>query len=426
MHAILVLRKGRTLLLAAGAILFTLALVFYPEEGLNAAKDGLKVFWEIVFPSLFPFFVLSELLLGLGVVHSLGVILEPLMRPFFNVPGVGAFALSMGLAAGYPMDAVITAKFRKSGLCTRMEGERLLAFTNTADPLFMFGAVAVGMFGDGRLGALIAAAHYFAAFSVGFLFRFYGKDESSSKLSPPEKDSQGGIVRRALHALYKARRKDGRPLGQLLGDAVKESMTTIFMIGGFIMLFSVLIRTLTKVGIIAMITPAIAGLLSSVGLHPELANSLLQGLLEIDLGCVAVAQTGAPLSHKLILVSAIIAWSGMSVHGQVASVVHSTDIRLTPYMAARVLHALLAGLYTLLLLKPMAIVTGAIGPAVTYTPFGGLSRVLLTGKHLAVITGILLILAGFNYLRQKYAIVRVKGAALCPETRIEASPKTIK
>ena len=40
----------------------------------------------------------------MGVVHFLGVLLEPLMRPLFNVPGVGAFALSMGLAAGYPMD----------------------------------------------------------------------------------------------------------------------------------------------------------------------------------------------------------------------------------------------------------------------------------------------------------------------------------
>jgi hypothetical protein len=43
--------------------------------------------------------------------------------------------MSMGLAAGYPMDAVITAKFRKRGLCNQAEGERLLAFTNTADPV---------------------------------------------------------------------------------------------------------------------------------------------------------------------------------------------------------------------------------------------------------------------------------------------------
>ena len=46
-----------------------------------------------------------------------------------------SFVLSMGLAASYPMDAVITAKFRRQGMCTRADGERMLAFSNTADPV---------------------------------------------------------------------------------------------------------------------------------------------------------------------------------------------------------------------------------------------------------------------------------------------------
>ncbi|HYF91612.1 MAG TPA: hypothetical protein VD969_05165 [Symbiobacteriaceae bacterium] len=68
--------------------------------------------------------------------HFIGVLFEPVMRPLFNVSGEGAFVLSMGLAAGYPMDAVITAGFRKQDMCTRVEGERMLAFSNTADAVF--------------------------------------------------------------------------------------------------------------------------------------------------------------------------------------------------------------------------------------------------------------------------------------------------
>mgnify|MGYP000910287424 FL=1 len=102
-------RKGAFFILSLVFTLITFSLAVFPKEGLEAAKDGLQIFGGIVLPSLLPFFVLSEILLGLGVVHFLGVFLEPLMRPVFNVPGVGAFALSMGLAAGYPMDAVITA-----------------------------------------------------------------------------------------------------------------------------------------------------------------------------------------------------------------------------------------------------------------------------------------------------------------------------
>src|SRR5690554_5908545 len=195
---LLLMQRSFLFVTAGFFLLFTIALMVFPGEGLAAAEEGLKIFWEIVLPSLLPFFVLTEILLRLGVVHFFGVILEPLMRPLFNVPGAGAFALSMGLAAGYPMDAVITGKFRRLGLCSRVEGERLLAFTNTADPLFMFGAVAVGMFGRPELGIIIALAHYLSAFSVGFLFRFYGR----GKREPARKEERNtgtGLFRRAVN-----------------------------------------------------------------------------------------------------------------------------------------------------------------------------------------------------------------------------------
>ena len=111
-----------TFIMALFVGLFTIALVWFPKPGFDAGLSGLKIFLDVVFPSLLPFFILSDLMLGLGLVRALGVFLEPLMRPLFNVPGVGAFALSMGLGAGYPMDAVITAKFRENGDCTRIEG----------------------------------------------------------------------------------------------------------------------------------------------------------------------------------------------------------------------------------------------------------------------------------------------------------------
>lgn len=398
--------------MALGALIVTLCLVIYPKDGLQAAEEGLKIFWEIVLPSLLPFFVLSEILLGLGAVHFLGVLLEPLMRPFFNVPGVGAFALSMGLAAGYPMDAVITAKFRRSKLCTRVEGERLLAFTNTADPLFMFGAVAVGMFARPELGILIAAAHYLASFTVGFIFRFY-KNSAQERQKLDSLQNEGNILRRAVRALFIARREDGRPFGQLLGDSVKESMGTIFMIGGFIMLFSVFVRILTVTGVMGAIYPLVGGVLRGFGLAPELSGAFMAGVLEIDLGCIAAARASAPLAHRLILASAIIAWSGLSVHAQVASVVYGTDIRMVPYVIARLLHAVIAGIYTFLLLGPFAFLSSTMGLDITYGPIKGLERMILSGKHLLFIIGALLLMALLNYLRQRYALIVINPAKDC-------------
>ncbi|MDO9573402.1 MAG: sporulation integral membrane protein YlbJ, partial [Candidatus Contubernalis sp.] len=88
---------------AAMAIFITISLVMFPEHAFEAAVNGLNIWWNVVFPALLPFFVCAEILMGLGVVHFMGVLLEPLMRPVFNVPGEGSFVMAMGLASGFPI-----------------------------------------------------------------------------------------------------------------------------------------------------------------------------------------------------------------------------------------------------------------------------------------------------------------------------------
>ena len=407
----------------AGAVFFvTLCLVFYPEEGFKAATDGLKLFFEIVFPSLLPFFILSELMLGLGIVHCLGVFLEPLMRPIFNVPGVGAFAMSMGLAAGYPMDAVITGKFRRAGMCTRIEGERLLAFTNTADPLFIIGAVAVGMFHRPELGMLMAAAHYLSSFAVGLVFRFYGRNDPEKSCVNEAQlagNSDKNIFRKAMRELEKARKKDGRPIGQLMAEAVKESVSTLLMICGFIVLFSVIITIFKKIGFVGILSPFIGGVLKFCGIDTNLAPAVIQGVFEIDIGAMAAAEATAPFLEKVIIAGAIIAWSGFSVHGQVASVLHGTDIHMAPYVAARLLQAVFAGIFTFLLYGPVSTVIHVFNIPVLA------SRVLLTNPYAlqtmnlvqrvcfstlqwVLIMAFLLLTVLFMFLRQRVRIIWIR------------------
>jgi sporulation integral membrane protein YlbJ len=310
----------------------------------------------------------------------------------------------MGLAAGYPMDAVITAKFRQLKLCTQLEGERLLAFTNTADPLFMFGAVAVGMFGYPEIGVTIAIAHYLAAFSVGFIFRFYGKARGQAR---SENRPEGNILRRAAREMLKARREDNRPFGQLLADAVKDSISTLLMIGGFIVLFSVLYQVLEVVRILHYILPLVEGGLKMLGLDPELAAAVIKGFFEIDLGTMAAAQTKAALGDKLIVSAVVIAWSGLSVLGQVISVIHGTDLRIWPFISARVLHGLIAGLYTYLLLGTVKVASGVV-PALQKVKVGPLNRWYLSFAQLLMVTGMLLVAGLLMRFLSGYRLVCLK------------------
>jgi sporulation integral membrane protein YlbJ len=353
MNHILLRSQFKTLILASATFFVAAVLVLYPEQAFKSSLRGLTIWWDVVFPALLPFFITAEMMMGFGVVHFLGVLLEPLMRPLFRVPGTGAFVMAVGLISGNPMGAKLTARLREQKMITREEGERLVSFTSTAGPLFIFGAVSVGFFESTSVGVVLAAAHYFSTLLVGFLMRFH---EAQAPPSSSTEKKQGFILIRALRAMHRARIQDGRPLGQLLGQSVTSAVQTLLLIGGFIMVFSVLTHLIRHVGAATFLEQGIAFLLRLFSFPSALSDSVLAGLFEITLGSqlASAASADIPLALKLAAVSMVIGWNGLSIHAQVASMISRTDIRYLPYFFARILHGFLAGIITLVIFPLMA------------------------------------------------------------------------
>jgi sporulation integral membrane protein YlbJ len=350
-------RHGGLMLISVLAVALTVTMVAYPDLAFASAVKGLKVWWDVVFPALLPFFIAGQILMGLGVVSFMGVLMEPFMRPLFNVPGVGAFVVAMGLASGYPIGSVLTAKLRREGQLTKAEAERLMSFTNTADPLFMAGAVAVGMFKSAALGGIIMAAHYLGALGTGLILRFYRAADRTPP--PPAAARRRNVVARAFDEMIAARQRDGRAFGQLAGDAVRDSVQTLLLVGGFIILFSVIIQILTQVGAVGWVTSVLSVVLGPLGIHRQAISSLVSGFFEITIGSQAAAQAPVALLERVMLASAIIAWSGLSVLAQVAAVTQGTGVSMLPYVVSRLIHAVLAAVITVLLWNP-----GAALPAI--------------------------------------------------------------
>jgi sporulation integral membrane protein YlbJ len=395
----------KTILFGTVAAFLVLSLLLYPEQAFDSALKGLKIWWDVVFPALLPFFIASEILMGFGVVHFMGVLLEPFMRPLFRVPGAGAFVMAMGLASGYPIGAKLTARLREQKLLSRSEGERLVSFTNTADPLFMFGAVAVGFFHDVTLGVVIAIAHYTSSLLVGLALRFHDPRGDST---PPVPTDQTFFLLRAFRAMHQARLKDGRSLGQLMGDSVTSSIQTLLLVGGYIIMFSVITNAMALIGVSGLLEGIFGLLLTILQMPAELASSLITGTFEITLGAqkASVAPETVDMAHKIAIVGAITAWSGLSVHAQVASILSSTDIRYTPYFFARLLHGVLAGLITLIIWDPVHqyLLSDAAVPAfLQQVPAAGWSSMLerfvnIGGWMLLLLTGMILVATVFRWI----------------------------
>lgn len=345
-----------------------LTLVF-PAEALTAALKGVAIWWDVLFPALFPFVVISELMLGVGLVHFLGMLLDPLMRPLFRVPGIGGFVLAMGFAASYPVGARLTAQLWDQGLINREEGERLVSFTTSSDPIFLIGAVAVGFFHDPGLAVVLAAAHYGSALLVGLLMRFHGVKpraavkQEATPVPTAAQAYKSSLLRRAFEAMHEARLKDGRPLGLMLQQAVGNAIQIVFVVGGLVVFFSVVMEVLSSAHIMGYFHIIIDSILRLFGVPVELSQAVANGFFEVTLGSkTAGGAAGSPLMYKVAIAAWVLSWAGLSVHAQIVSLLQRTNLRYLPFAAARFIHGLLAASLVFLLWEPLAPVQSTLAP----------------------------------------------------------------
>lgn len=330
-----------------------LIMLAFPASSWDAAVRGLSIWWDVLFPSLFPFLVVSEVLLGFGIVHFLGKLMDPFMKPLFNIPGSGGFVAAMGFAAGYPVSAKLTAKIREQGLISREEGERLVSFTTSSDPIFLIGAVSVGFFHNSKLAGLLALAHYGGSIIIGLLMRFYGrkppakrrqnlKENLPLKVSPEPAPDGKSRLKSAILAMHEARLEDGRDLGELLLDAITSSLKLMTVIGGLVVLFSVFLETLTVSHFMDLLYGGLRQILPAIGLPQALSEPFMSGLFEVTLGSKHAAAASVPLMYKAAAAAFVLSWAGLSVHAQVASILNTTDLRYFPFFIARSVHSILS------------------------------------------------------------------------------------
>lgn len=331
--------KIKQVILYAILIAFTCSLIIFSRNNLSAAKNGLVLWANSVVPSLFPFFIATELLSYTNFAYILGKFLNKIMKPIFNVSGEGSFALIMGIISGYPIGAKIAVNFRNNKICSKEECERLLSFTNNSGPLFIVGTVGISMFGNSTIGLLLLVTHILASITVGFIFRFWKYNHNStSENSISYKESKSNISLSNL--------------GEIIGNSISSSINTILLIGGFIVLFSVLISILQASSMLNVISNSITPILDLLHIPQEFSTGIISGVLELTNGLSLITNIHEKkISLNIILASFLLGFGGISILLQVWSIVAKSDLSIKPYILGKMLHACFSAFYTFIFLN---------------------------------------------------------------------------
>lgn len=331
--------KIKQLILPFLLVIFTGCLIIFSNSNLSAAKNGLVLWANSIVPSLFPFFVATELLSHTNFTYYLGKILNRFMKPIFNVRGEGSFAFIMGIISGYPIGARIAANFRENNICSKEECERLLSFTNNSGPLFILGSVGISMFGNSTIGFLLLFTHLLASLTVGIIFRFwkyntkYVSTQNSSYINSKDNISFSN-------------------LGGIIGTSISNSINIILLIGGFVVLFSVIISILQTSQLLDVLSNSIKPIFNLLNIPTEFGNGIISGILELTNGLNIICNIPSQkLSINIIIASFLLGLGGFSILLQVWSTIAKTDLSIKPYILGKLLQACISAFYTFIFLN---------------------------------------------------------------------------
>lgn len=356
---ILIFKKN---LLTTIFTLFLILLVIFSKTNLFAAQNGLTLWAKNVIPSLFPFFIATELLNYTNLPYYLGKLTNKFMRPLFNIPGEGSYAFIMGIISGYPVGAKIVNKFVEEGTCTKQEAERMLAFTNNSGPLFIIGTVGISLFGDTKIGIILFITHILACLTVGLIFGFvskkinnhsynkiYTKNECS--LQSDSKIRANNCCSKKSNQLYRnssiSTNYKVSDLGTILSQSINNAISTILLIGGFIVLFSIIISIFNNLKLVDYAS----NFLRYINIPPEYGKCILTGLLELTNGVNLTSSLHTKqMSIQIIICAFLLGFAGFSIFLQIFSIAAKNNLSMKPYFLGKTMQGIIAAFYTFVIL----------------------------------------------------------------------------
>ncbi len=288
------------------------------ESILNSVSFSLNIFKNNIFPSLFPFFVLSNLLIKCGIPEFMGNLFKGIMNKVFKIKGVCAFIFFMSIISGNPANAKYTRELYLENKINKYEATKILCFTCFSNPLFILGTVSLLFLNNKEVGFLILICHYLGNVFVGIGMRRY---------HPSKEENEVTSLKKAIDAMHKKRISNKINFGEMITNSLTSSINTLLLILGVITTSLVLTTIIDN----------------NLNLN-SIFQSVLNGFIEMTQGLKYISLEAIPLKLKCILTVMILSFGGFSVHMQIMSILSDTDIKYLPFLCARICHAVISSL----------------------------------------------------------------------------------
>lgn len=280
-------------------LLFIFLLLTNPVKSASLVNTGLTTWYKHMIPSLFPFMVLSGILLRSGLSKQIAGILYPLLGRLFRLSPDCVYIIIMGFLCGFPMGASIIADSLTLHKITQKEADLLLAFCNNIGPVYFISFV-TALCPYYPLYITISIM-YGVPLCYGLILRYT-------------------VFREIPRTYTNITTQASADYLNIFEDSIQKALISIIALGGYMIIFNVIQLPLYN----------------SFYQLPEKLLCTYKGIIEINSGIAAIANY--PQSY-FITYAIFLPFGGLCCIFQTYSMIKNTSLSLRSYLLHKLVQA---------------------------------------------------------------------------------------
>lgn len=294
-------------------IAFIWYILRYPQQTCALALQGLEIWAFKMIPTLFPFMMISSIMIYSGLDALLAKFLFPFLRPFYRCSFYGIYAIFMGFFCGFPMGAKVVSELYLAQKITKSEANHLLAFCNLIGPTYFLGLVMPILHElnfHNKLPFLVGMYGIPACYGILVLYR-NPSSQRTSVFSSETVSSWTDTIRKACF----------------------NNVQSLLMLGGYITFTNALCITL------------------HVSPFSDTTVAIGNSLLEINGGIIQLyTNTSLTCEWKCFWIMTMLAFGGLSCMLQAANFIHQAGLSLKKYLFHKIIVTFISAVYYFILI----------------------------------------------------------------------------
>ncbi|WP_333886569.1 sporulation integral membrane protein YlbJ [Clostridium sp.] len=321
-----ILFKNTNLIITIICSILIVQIIMAPKICIDGVLMGSSLFFYKVFPSLFSFLVVCNIILYYDGINIYSKLIGKILCKPLKLPVSCSFVVIISILCGYPLGAKYSCELYEKKIIDSFTCERLLNIASNASPIFILGSVGISMLKNSFIGYILLLSNFLSCIVMGLLL-------------PAGKIYKNQNINKVHNYIHEN-------IGTSLKKSIENSITTCISIGGFVIIFSVIDNILKHNLIFHSLVYEISNIL---GLSRDIVEGTLLGIIEMTNGCNLISSSTASTTLKLIIISFLFTFSGICIIFQVYSFTYKFKISIKKYIIGKIVQGTICSTLSFLL-----------------------------------------------------------------------------